>query len=194
MLPGALAGSQPELAGLGRRLWRLLPVMVIGACAGAALLLSTPPGVFERIVPALVLAGVAALLLEPRISARRSSRDGHRPWTLPVAMGAISLYAGYFGAGCGVMALAALLILAERRLLIANAMKNVLVGAATLPPAIIFAAFGPVRWAAAVPLAIGILLGSAVGPAVARRLPPRLVRAAIAVIGVALAVELVLNP
>src|ERR1700753_3116639 len=55
--PGSALASRPELA--GRRSWllRWLPVAAIGGAAGSALLLSTPGGVFTRVVPFLVLTG-----------------------------------------------------------------------------------------------------------------------------------------
>src|SRR3954471_15128965 len=55
--PGAALASQPEL--VGQRVWlrRWIPVAALGGAAGSLLLLSTPPGVFARMVPILVAAG-----------------------------------------------------------------------------------------------------------------------------------------
>jgi uncharacterized membrane protein YfcA len=54
----------------------------------------------------------------------------------------------------------------------------------------VFILDGSVDWSAAVPLAIGMFAGSNLGPRAARRLPARALRAAIVLLGVALAVEL----
>jgi uncharacterized protein len=193
--PGSALGSRTELRGRGRWLLRMLPPMAITATAGAVLLLVTPPRTFTRIVPLLILVAVAALLLEPLISARRAADETRGPshrLALPAALAAIGVYAGYFGAGAGVMVLAAMLLLVERDLPTANALKNMLTGAATLPSAFVFAFFGPVHWGAAVPLGVGIFVGARIGPEVVRRVPPARLRAVIAVLGIAMAIELAL--
>ncbi len=188
-MPGAMLGSREELAGRGPWLRRWSLVAVAGGAAGAVALLLTPPGPFRRIVPFLVLAGVIALVLEPwvprsRVSGRVASA------ALPVALVFSSAYTGYFGAGSGVMTLATMLLLVDRDLPRANALKNVLVGAANVMTALLFAFFGPVHWALALPLAIGCFIGSRLAPAVVRRVPAGPVRAVIALLGLALVVEL----
>jgi uncharacterized protein len=189
--PGAALASRPELAGRGRWLLRWTPVAAVGGAAGSVLLLSTPAGVFARVVPFLVLAGALALLREPRASS--SSEPQRGPGSGPVlAVGLLllSVYSGYFGAGSGVMTLALLLYLADPQLPTANALKNMLVGAATLISAAVFIIHGSVDWSAAVPLGIGMFAGSTVGPRVARQLPAAVLRWSIALLGVALAIQL----
>jgi hypothetical protein len=80
----------------------------------------------------------------------------------------LSLYNGYFGAGAGVMILTLLLVLVDGDLPTANALKNMLLGAAAVVSAAIFVVFGAIDWSAAIPLALGMLAGSRVGPVVAR--------------------------
>jgi len=64
---GAAAGSRPELQGQGPRLRRLCAVALLGGACGAALLLTSPPGVFELVVPWLIGGASVALLLGPRL-------------------------------------------------------------------------------------------------------------------------------
>src|ERR1022692_3666013 len=52
--PGSALGSRPELRGQARCLRRWAPLAAAGGAAGAALLLLTPAGVFDRVVPFLV--------------------------------------------------------------------------------------------------------------------------------------------
>jgi uncharacterized protein len=189
--PGSAAASRQELKGKGRWLARWAPVAAGGAVAGSILLLTTPPGVFARVVPFLVLAGSVSLLLQPRLT--RHQRRGSGP-VLPAGLVAVSLYNGYFGAGSGVMALALLLITTEDSLPKANALKNMLIGAATLASVLVFATSAPVDWAAAIPLGVGMLAGSTIGPAVTRRIPPGVLRWLVALLGLALAVQLWLGP
>ncbi|MDR8414852.1 sulfite exporter TauE/SafE family protein [Nonomuraea sp. 3-1Str] len=193
--PGAALASRPELAGQGPWLRRRLPPAVLGAAAGSALLLSTPPGVFARIVPFLVAGGALALLAQPRLAAyherrRRGRRPGADAVALPVVLLVMSVYNGYFGAGSGVMILALLLITAEPRLPTANALKNMLIGASALVSAAAFTVFGAVEWAAVVPLGAGMFAGATLGPRLARRLPAAVVRRLAALVALVLAVRL----
>jgi uncharacterized membrane protein YfcA len=192
--PGSALASRPELARRGRWLARWSIIAAAGGGAGAALLISTPPGVFERIVPFLVLTGSVALLLEPRLTAWRQRRQARSTAALPIGLVAFSIYNGYFGAGAGVMTLTLMLLLVDQQLPTANALKNMLIGAAQITAATVFALGADVRWSAALPLAAGMLVGSNLGPRAARRIPPRLLRLVIAALGIALAVELWLNP
>ncbi|CAM5436815.1 hypothetical protein SRIMM317S_05688 [Streptomyces rimosus subsp. rimosus] len=86
--------------------------------------------------------------------------------------------------------LALLLATTSESLLRSNALKNVLVGVADLVAAAGFVLFGTVSWLNALPLALGLLLGSWLGPPLARSLPTALLRVGIALAGLALAVKL----
>jgi uncharacterized protein len=194
--PGAAAASQPELRGRSPWLRRWGPVAAAGGAAGSVLLLATPPGVFGRVVPFLVAAGSLALLAQPWLAARRGWQGGagRGRLLLPCGLVALSVYNGYFGAGSGVLLLALLLITADPLLPAANALKNMLVGAASIVSAVLFAVLTSVDWAAVAPLAAGRFGGSLAGPWVARRLPPGLLRWLVAVSGLALAVRLWFAP
>lgn len=192
--PGSALSSRAELRGTRAWLWRWAAVTAAGGAAGAALLLLTPPGVFERIVPALVAIGSLALVFEPRLTAWRQARGNNGTGVaLPVGLLALSLYNGYFGAGAGVMTLTLMLLLVDRRLPVANALKNMLIGVGSLVSASIFAFTGSVDWSATACLGLGMLVGSNLGPRVARRLPARILRLVIAMLGIGLAIQLTLN-
>lgn len=199
-LPGSALSSGPELHGRGDWLRRWVPLSVAGGAIGSALLLLTPAHTFERIVPALIAGGSLALLFEPRMSARRRRRHTERGGesrpsrvALPAGLLLLSVYNGYFGAGAGVMTLTLMLVLVEPRLPVANALKNILIGAASTITAIIFSLLGSVDWVAAPSLALGLLVGSNLGPRVVRRLPAAVLRGAIATLGLALAVKLAVS-
>ncbi|MBP2368243.1 sulfite exporter TauE/SafE family protein [Pseudonocardia parietis] len=179
---GAVSGSRPELRGAGPQVRRWVVPALLGGATGAGLLLVTPEGGFERIVPFLVAAAAVLLLVPPRPAATR------RPGPA-VALGVfgIAIYGGYFGAAAGVLMLALLASLPGATLLRANALKNVLTLAANTVAAVGFALLGQVAWAAVPALALGLLIGGRLGPVVARRLPTRALRTGIAVAGLALA-------
>jgi uncharacterized protein len=194
-LPGSALGSRPELRGQGRRILRLVPLAVIGGGAGAVLLLLTPAAVFDRIVPFLVAFAAVALLIQPRVSAWLDKRPGKSGRFLtPCGMLAVWLYDGYWGVGSGMMALAVLALAVEPDLARANALKNVLLGAADIACSIVFILYGPVRWAAVLPLAAGVLVGSRMGPSLMRRVPGNVLRIVVALAGLGLAVYLWLSP
>jgi uncharacterized protein len=197
---GSVSASRPELTGQGRRLLPLAVAGVLGGAAGAALLLSTPTEAFERIVPLLIGGASLAILVQrpPRelaaeaahASAGRPHRD---PRWLPLAVFAIAIYGGYFGAAAGVVMLATLLLTTGEDLPRSNAMRNVLVGVANAVAALGFVVFASIAWSAALPLAIGLFLGSLLGPRIVRRAPQAALRRLIALAGLGLAVYLALE-
>jgi hypothetical protein len=191
--PGSALGSRRELVGRGPWLRQWTPLMLIGGGAGAGLLLATPSDAFKRVVPFLVLAGSLALIYAPRLARGRASDSKHGR-ALGIWLVVLALYGGYFGAGAGVMTLALLLTLVEPHLPTANALKNMLVGASAVPAAILIAIFAPVHWPDAGALAAGILVGSRLGPVVARTVPSDVLRWMVALLGVGLAVWLWVEP
>jgi uncharacterized protein len=191
--PGAGLSSRPELEGWGRWLSRWLPVMLAGGALGAGLLLGTPEDAFKRVVPFLVVAGSLALVCVPWLRRHRTS-PVHHPLALAAWLLLMATYGGYFGAGSGVMVLALLLIMVDQRLPTANALKNILVGVGTIPAALLLAFLAPVHWPDAGILAVGALAGSRAGPSVARNVPAVVLRWVVFALGIALAVQLSINP
>jgi len=187
---GSVAGSTVELRGQRAAARRLGAIAIAGGICGGLLLLATPAGAFVRIVPWLI-AGASLAILIPRGSApAESARARHAAWTIGGGVFLIGVYGGYFGAAAGVLLLALLLTVTDESLARANAMKNLLTGLANAVAAVAFVAFGPVRWWAIVPLAIGFLVGGRLGPVIVRNAPPGPLRALIACAGVALAIHL----
>jgi uncharacterized membrane protein YfcA len=187
---GSVAGSQHELAGQRRRVLVIGMVTALGGAIGALVLLRTPPGTFAAAVPVLIAFASAAILLQPRLTlaSRTSGRPPSRWWGAGILASAV--YVGYFGAAGGVLMLAALGGALRDELLRLNALKNAVSLFANGVAAAGFIAFGPVRWDAVVPLAVGFFAGGRVGPVIARRLPAAALRRLIAVSGLGVAVLL----
>ena len=80
---------------------------------------------------------------------------------MPLACGlfGVSLYCGYFGAGSGIMVLALLMLTVDDDFPRANALKNMILGVATLVAAIALLLFGPVHLLAAIAMGVGVLGG-----------------------------------
>lgn len=193
--PGYVAsvvGSRTDLADVARRrgrgelLW-LLPTAVVGTAIGCFLLLATPERAFELIVPFLVLGAAMVLAFQQRLR----SVVGHPRDTSPqrqrfalhamVLLGAV--YGGYFGAALGVMLVAGLGLVLDESLANVSALKNAISAVVGLGTVVAFAVFGPVNWAAVAVLLPATVLGGYLGARVARRLPPRLLRAIIVTAG-----------
>jgi uncharacterized membrane protein YfcA len=194
---GSVSASRPELKGQGRRLVPLAVAAVLGGSAGAVLLLLTPSDAFERIVPWLIGGASVAILIQrpPRELAlegalAHAGRPHRDQWWLPIAVFAISIYGGYFGAAAGVLMLATFLLTTGEGLPRSNAMRNVLLGVANSVAALGFVVFASIAWSAALPLAIGLFLGSLIGPRIVRRAPQTALRRIIALAGLGLAVYL----
>lgn len=194
-LPGSALASRPELEGRASWLWRWGLLAAVGGAGGAVLLRTTPAGVFARVVPFLIVAASVGLLLQPRL--RQLHERSHLAAVrliFPATFFAVQVYSGYFGAGSGVMTLTLLLVALEPQIARANALKNVVVGVATVASAAVLVVVARVPWAYVIPLAAGVLAGSFVGPVVARRVPGDVLRWIVAFIGLGLAVKLWVAP
>jgi len=202
---GAAAGSRPELAGQGRRVVRLGLITAAGGGAGAALLLLTPATGFEYAAPVLIAAGSLVILRRPAPLGPEASpatgqdaagtpkatrAPGRNGWLSRAGVFLVAVYVGYFGAAGGILMLAVLIPMFAQSLPRTNALKNVISGLANAVAGIGFAIFGPVRWAAALPLAAGFLIGGWIGPSLVRRLPARGLRIFVGICGLAVAVRL----
>ena len=194
---GSVAGGLPQLEGQRSRLRLLGAVSAVGAVGGAVLLLTTPGEVFRAVVPFLILLACGLLVLQPRLARlvqqRSGSRDGDRS---PVLLGSVLLagvYGAYFGAGLGVMLLGVLGVFLAEQLKVVNALKNAISVVVNAVALIAFGLFGPVAWEAVLVIALASLTGGYLGARVAGRIPSALLRAAVVVYGVVIAVVLLVR-
>jgi uncharacterized membrane protein YfcA len=188
LVPGYVGGVvayREELGGQRERGRRLSAVSVLGGAAGAVLLLLSPPGVFEALVPFLVLAGCALLAVQPLVPQAAGGRD--RRGTLAATFFA-AVYGGYFGAALGVMLLAILGLMTSEDLQRANALKALLSLVIAVVSAALLGVFGPIAWAAAAIMAVTSLAGGRLGGALARKLRADALRWAVVALGTVLAI------
>lgn len=185
-------GYRRELAGTRLLLTRLAPASLTGAVVGAVLLLRLPARAFETIVPVLIGIALVLVVLQPRIAAAtaaRRERNGaaHSGVGLPAVMGTFfaGIYGGYFGAAQGVLLVGLLGALLAESLQRVNGIKNLLSSIVNSIAAVTFLVIAPgsVDWLVAGLIAAGSIVGGFVGAGVGRRLPPRVLRAVIVVIG-----------
>jgi uncharacterized protein len=197
LLPGYLGGSlayRDELAEQRERIRALALTSVLGAAAGAALLLVSPAALFEAIVPWLILASCLLLALQPRAAtiARRRRERGRSKAVLDAGLFVATLYGGYFGGGLGIVLLALLGVVLPDDLQRLNALKGLLSLLVAGVSAAAFALFGPIAWDAALIVGAASMLGGVAGVRVARRLPAPLLRGVVIVFGVGAAIALML--
>ena len=202
LIPAGLSGSfgyRAELRTHPRVAWTVLGCCSAGAIAGAGLLLAAEPGVFEAVVPWLILLACLLVGIQPQLSrwlARRRSGipspQGRvvpsRTTTLFAAL--TGVYGGYFGAGSGVMMVAVLALGLDLDLRVINGLKTLAVLAGNLTAGAVFVLVADIDWQAVLLLAAGSVVGGYVGAHVGRRLHPELFRWLVVLAGVVAALVL----
>jgi uncharacterized protein len=190
---GGVLGYQRELAGQRQRLIGLLPYAVVGAVVGAVLLLTTPAGVFTRVVPALIVVACLVLLAQRPLARAVDKRRRTRSSLLRAGLFVTAVYGGYFGAAVSVLVLALFAVTIDDSLQRLNALKVPFAGAMNLVSGLVFAIFGPVHWVYVLALAPATLVGGRIGASLARRVPDHPLRIAVVVLGLGAAVWLQLT-
>ena len=197
LVPGALTsmwGYRGELTGARRWAVALTIPSLLGGLLGAWLLLHTPGATFNDVVPWLVLGATALFVVQRPLLAwvRRHhtttlddaavTARGPSPMLLAWQF-LIGIYGGYFGAGVGILMLAALGFMGFTNLHRMNGLKNWGGFCMNAVASLSFAVSGIVDWPVAVSMAIGAMAGGYLGSRGAQRVPQHFVRAAVAVVG-----------
>jgi uncharacterized membrane protein YfcA len=191
-LAGSMAGYREEVRQNRRWLTTLLVPSLLGGLFGSVLLLATPERTFERLAPYLVLFATLLFLLQHAV--RREASDagpeGATRRRLAVAwifQLAVATYGGYFGAGIGILMLAALGFLGFSDIHAMNGLKNFFAICINVVAASYFIFRGYVDWRAALLMAACAVAGGYGGARLARRIGRERVRKAVVVIGFAVA-------
>jgi len=198
LVPGSISGAigyRRELAGQRRRIFVLLPAAIAGGIVGATLLLLAP-GAFSDVVPVLILIAVALVLIQPWVARRRANAGRvveHPGPLLQVGVFLTSVYGGYFGAAQGVIFLALLALTLDDDLQRLNGVKNVIAAVVNGVAAVYFIARHDVAWVAVLILVITSTIGGQLGALWGRRIPANVLRIAIAVVGTAVAIKLLVD-
>ena len=106
---------------------------------------------------------------------------------------AVGIYGGYFGAGLGIMMLAALSIIGLSDIHQMNGLKNLLALCINGVAALYFVWNGMVYWPDVVVMAVGAIAGGVGGAGLARRLGRLAVRRIVIAVGLVMAVKLMLR-
>ena len=180
LFPGTMASTwayRDDLRGIaGISLKLLLPISITGGMIGAILLLVTPGGAFDLVIPWLLLLATLTFIggrhLGDRL--RRYVRIG-RPAFLIIQF-VLSIYGGYFGGAIGLMMMAVWTLIDTTSLALMAAPRTLLVSAANGSAVLCFAAAGAVRWPEMLAMMVSAIAGGYYGARFARHLPPAVLR------------------
>ncbi|MEI8257465.1 MAG: sulfite exporter TauE/SafE family protein [Deltaproteobacteria bacterium] len=172
----------------------------LGGVAGALLALRAGDALFAALVPWLILGATALFLASepisrwlgrtkpPEASAGATQRPSPRSLAaMSVFQFAGALYGGFFGAGIGILMLAALGIAGMRNVHRMNAFKNFAAACINGIAAVTFAARGRVIWWIAGVMALAAIAGGVLGARAAKKVGQRTVRQMIVAVGVIIA-------
>jgi uncharacterized protein len=201
LLPGAaasMAGYRREVREHRAWLTTLLLPSLVGGAIGSMLLLRTPARIFETMAPWLILFATALFFIQGAVA--RWSAAPHpgalsrrrRIAVMAFQLG-VAIYGGYFGAGIGILMLAALGFLGLSDIHAMNGLKNFFGIAINLVAAAVFIVRGAVAWPPALIMAAGAIAGGYFGAGLARSIGRRNARLAVVVIGIFVAAVLLLR-
>jgi uncharacterized membrane protein YfcA len=217
LTPGSIASILPYRADLAHEKRDVLLYSVVSAAGGvlgAILLAKTPPTLFQRLIPFLLLVATLIFSFGGSIaSAFRRSNDQTSDVESATSQGdtallrgpavvvagalavqfVISLYGGYFGGGIGIMMLAGFSLLGMTNIHQMNALKVVLASIINGVALIAFASLGLVWWPQAILMAVGAIVGGWGGATLAHAVPPRAVRLFVIVVGFVLSIYFFVN-
>jgi uncharacterized membrane protein YfcA len=195
---GSVWGFRRELAEADPRLFALVVPSLVGGLGGAILLHFTRPDVFERLIPALILFATCLFMAQEPIQRRfnltaiHQARSHWLSWTMVFQL-LVAFYGGYFGAGMGIMMLAALSLMGHTDIHQMNGVKNLLSVCINGIAALYLSFTGLIVWNDAAVMAAGAIVGGIAGAGMARRVGREAVRRIVIGIGFAMALSMFLR-
>ena len=193
---GSIWGYRRELRQAEPRFRVLIVPSLVGGIAGALLLRWTPPAIFDRLVPFLILFATLLFMAQEPVQRLLKTADAETHKSSRWLAGAllfqlaVGIYGGYFGAGIGILMLAALSILGLSNIHEMNSLKVVFGGSINGIAAAYFIWARMVYWPDVLIMAVGAIVGGYGGAGVARKLGRTTVRRIVIAIGFGMAVSL----
>jgi uncharacterized membrane protein YfcA len=202
LLPGSLGGVlgyREDMRSLPPRSYFLIIPSTIGGIIGAVLLAITPTNVFDRLVPLLILfATVLFMVQEPvqrMIKTPGKAHAGRTSWLVGALVFQlfVAVYGGYFGAGMGILMLAAFGILGYADIHQMNGLKVLLAVFINGVAAVYFIWKGLVVWPEAIIMAVASIVGGVWGAGFARLIGQKGVRRIVIAIGFGMALSMLIR-
>ena len=216
--PGALSslwGYRTEFTSSVGELVFLAVPSFLGGILGALLLLRTDNATFAALVPLLILLATLLFIVQEPLACRQRRRaalaaeipaspdaarplraNSVKPWrwiAVLLFQFLVGVYGGYFGAGIGILMLAAFGFLGFTNIHHMNALKNLNGMCINGIAAGLFIAKHLVDWRLALLMACGASLGGYAGAGTARRVGQKIVRRGIILIGLSLSIWLLIQ-
>lgn len=190
LVPGSMAsvfGYREDIQRLAdKRLKTWFITSLIGGAVGAALLLSTSDTTFRRVAPWLLLFATLLFAFGNQVSlALRGRLHSSQPLMLMILF-PIAVYGGYFGGGIGIMILAAFRLYGLTDIHGMNGIKGILGGSLNAIAALIFISAHQVDWRPTLVMMGAAIAGGYMGPSVARKMSPKVIRAIVIAVGAAM--------
>jgi uncharacterized protein len=199
MWPGSLSSAWAYSRKIKPDLSLVLTLVVpsaVGALLGAVALVVTPPELFNKVVPFLVLFATA--LFASREFFDRMAKPAHgdgdgtistlgRIWGFVFQL-FVATYGGYFGAGIGILMLGSMSIMGMRDINRMNALKTILSVSIKLIAFLFFVARGLVLWHVAIVVTLGAITGGYYGARFALRIDQRILRWVVVLLGLVVSV------
>ena len=160
----------------------------IGGWLGSTVLMHTPQKTFAELIPWLILSATLLFAFGKQGSERLRKHFKLGKVGTAILFSFIGFYGGYFGAGIGILTLAVMGLLGMSDINKMNGLKTVLTGVMNLAAVINFLFNTKVYWHGMVIMTISCIIGGYVGAAVARRVPQKVVKAIVILIGMALTI------
>jgi hypothetical protein len=182
--------------------WMGVP-SVLGGILGALLVLKAGDSLFNLMVPYLILGATALFTAQMPIKRALSKltvatnlgtpQNKGRLVAILVFQFFVALYGGFFGAGIGILMLAALGLMGVNNMHRMNALKNFAAVCINSVAAIIFIIQGKVDWPVALVMATGAIFGGYLGASAAKKIGEKNVRRIVIGIGVSIAAVMLIR-
>jgi uncharacterized protein len=180
LFPGTLASTwayRDDLRGIaGISLKVLLPLSLAGGVIGAVLLLVTPGGAFDLVIPWLLLLATLTFAGGRHLGdwLRRYVTIGRRAFLAIQFI--LSIYGGYFGGAVGLMMMAVWTLIDTTELKTMAAPRTLLVSATNGSAVLCFTVAGAVHWPEMLAMMVSAIVGGYYGARFARHLPAVVLR------------------
>jgi uncharacterized membrane protein YfcA len=199
LVPGSLSafwGYKGEVAGQKRSLWEMAVPSLLGGLVGAYLATHVSASIFSHLVPWLIFGATFLFLIQDpvrrwigRDTSEGNTADAPAAEPKPLGVGGmvfqffVAVYGGFFGAGIGILMLAALGFLGQTNIHRMNGLKNFAAICINGVGAITFIVYKRVDWPLALLMMAMAILGGYGGAGLAKRVGQTNVRRFVIAIG-----------
>ncbi len=196
LVPGSMSafwGYRAEVKGQKRSLWEMAVPSVLGGALGAYLATHVPSALFSHLVPWLIFGATFLFLIQDPVRKwiGRGTSDPDNAAPKPLGVGGmifqffVAIYGGFFGAGIGILMLAALGFLGQTNIHRMNGLKNFAAVCINGVGALTFIFYRRVDWTLALMMMALAITGGYAGAGLAQKAGQANVRRLVIFIGLA---------